>query len=75
MKGYGSKTRIISISLLSLGLVFMIASLIIGKGYLFEGLISLSAVFLFSGSIIYLVIYRSFRKLEEIANDVEKGKL
>jgi len=75
MKRYGSKTRKISISLIVVGIILAIASLFLLKSAFFEGVLALSLVFIFSGFIIYVVIYREFEKLEKIAEEVEKGKI
>lgn len=75
MKRYGSKTRKISISLVAVGIILAISSLFLMESTLFEGILALSLVFVFSGFIIYVVIYREFEKLEKIAEEVEKGKI
>jgi len=75
MKRYGSKTRKISISLVAVGIILAISSLFLMGSALFEGILALSLVFVFSGFIIYVVIYREFEKLEKIAEEIEKGKI
>jgi len=74
MKKYGKKTRITSILLLATGSALVVTSLLLRDSSIFEGLLSLSIVLIFSGAVIYFVIYRQFEKLEEIAEEVEKGK-
>ncbi len=75
MKKYGKKTRITSILLLATGSALVVTSLLLRDSSIFEGLLSLSIVLIFSGAVIYFVIYRQFEKLEEIAEEVEKGKI
>jgi len=75
MKKYGKKTRITSILLLATGSTLVVTSLLLRDSSIFEGLLSLSIVLIFSGAVIYFVIYRQFEKLEEIAEEVEKGKI
>lgn len=75
MKKYGRKTRAISIILTATGIFFGIISFLLRNNAIFDGLISLSIIFIFSGMVIYFVIYRQFEKLEELAEDVEKGKI
>ncbi len=75
MRRYGKKTYIASVSLILAGIALIIISLLLRDSTLFEGLLSLSAVFIFSGAVIYFVIYRQFKKLEEIAEEVEEGKI
>lgn len=74
MKRYGSKTKKIATLLIASGLILAISSMFIIGSRFFEGLISISIVFIFSGLIIYIVIYREFEKLEKIAEEVEKEK-
>ncbi len=72
-KKYGTKTRLISILCLIFGFLFLfvsIVSLLLNEDY-FEGFIAMSSIFLFLGSIIYVVIYRQFVKLEKIAEEIE----
>lgn len=78
MKKYGKKTRVIFISLAMVGIVLILGSLvflIFNNRVLFEGLMSLSAVFIFSSIIIYVIIYRQFKKLEKIADEIENGRI
>ena len=75
MKKYGKKTHITSILLLATGSALVVTSLLLRDSSIFEGLLSLSIVLIFSGAVIYFVIYRQFEKLEEIAEEVEKGKI
>jgi len=75
MKKYGKKTHITSILLLATGSALVVTSLLLRNSSIFEGLLSLSIVLIFSGAVIYFVIYRQFEKLEEIAEEVEKGKI
>ena len=75
MSRYGKKTRIISFFLTIIGLLMVILPVPFRGSSIFEGLISLGIVFIFSGIIIYLVIYKQFEKLEKIAEEVEKGKI
>ncbi|HEC81089.1 MAG TPA: hypothetical protein ENI42_01505 [Thermoplasmatales archaeon] len=74
MVTYGSKTKKILILLLLLGgilIVLSITSIFILPSYL-QSLLSLAAILIFSALIIYIVIYRQFEKLEEIAEEMEK---
>lgn len=76
MVTYGSKTKKIAVIALFLGGVLIalsLLSLFVFPEYL-QSLLSLAAILIFSGIIIYVVIYRQFEKLGEIAEEVEKGK-
>ena len=75
MKKYGKKTYITSVFFLAAGVLLVIISLLLPNSNISEGLLSLSTVFIFSGAVIYFVIYRQFEKLEKIAEEVEKGKI
>jgi len=71
---YGTKTRFISFSLMSAGIILLLVSAIlyILNSTWFVSILSVSLVILFPGVIIYLVIYKQFEKLSEIANEIEK---